>query len=378
MLSDLGIIKFDSFSKLWQFTDKKYLIPKSRESRTYASGNYRKDVLPEGAEKINFIQLMKSYSGYMPMPTRLIDEEFRKLNDITFISWLKGKIIPTNEFISGLDYHMKDDYGAGAEVVSALAGIHYFACRPYYTKAVELFSPPQGNAYFVDKLYAQLPPSRVQRSHLVKNIRESQEGFDVEIVHARNQQIIKLTCKKIVYAGHKHSLKYIFPNDYHLFQNIQYAPWVVVNIVLRKSISQDAYWQNEMLIVDKSWMGFTDSRSQYPRDDNRQVLTAYLCFKPEEREMMSLIAERKSSFVQNVLDQVEAYFGRSLKHHVDKVVIKQMGHAMPIPVKGYLFNDANDRRSNRNLVYAGVDNGRLPLLFEALDSGIVAVNAFYS
>jgi hypothetical protein len=49
-----------------------------------------------------------------------------------------------------------------------------------------------------------------------------------------------------------------------------------------------------------------------------------------------------------------------------------MGHAMPIPQPGYLFKDANTNRSNPNLVYAGVDNGRLPLLFEAMDSGIMA------
>jgi hypothetical protein len=50
-----------------------------------------------------------------------------------------------------------------------------------------------------------------------------------------------------------------------------------------------------------------------------------------------------------------------------------MGHAMPIPQPGYLFNDANKSRGNSNLAYAGVDNGRLPLLFEAIDSGTIAV-----
>ena len=67
-------------------------------------------------------------------------------------------------------------------------------------------------------------------------------------------------------------------------------------------------------------------------------------------------------------------FDTSFKNQVAKVIIKQMGHAMPIPSPGHLFNDGNDFRSNSNLVYAGVDNGRLPLLFEAVDSGIGAVD----
>ena len=53
---------------------------------------------------------------------------------------------------------MVDDYGSTADQVSALAGVHYYACRPYYTESVELFSPPQGNAYFVQKLLEVLSP----------------------------------------------------------------------------------------------------------------------------------------------------------------------------------------------------------------------------
>jgi hypothetical protein len=69
---------------------------------------------------------------------------------------------------------------------------------------------------------------------------------------------------------------------------------------------------------------------------------------------------------------MEEYFDQSLQNMVEKVYIKQMGHAMPIPKTGYLFQDANKHRSQKNLIYAGVDVGRLPLLFEAMDSGIYA------
>ena len=130
-----------------------------------------------------------------------------------------------------------------------------------------------------------------------------------------------------------------------------------------------------MLTSDKSLMGFVDSNSQFSDGHNQQVLTVYFCFEPEEREMMSLIEQRKHVFINQVIAHVEKYFDHSFKKNVDRVVIKQMGHAMPIPAKGYLFNEANDLRSNASLVYAGVDNGRLPLLFEAIDSGISAIDA---
>lgn len=379
MLEHLNIIQYDQFSNSWKFVDKQFLIPKNKESQTFAHGHVRKDVLPDGEIKTAFIDLMKSFSGTMPMPTRLIDKEYRYLNDINFIQWLVQKIPLSEEFIEGLDYHMKDDYGTDAHQVSAVAGIHYFACRPYYTQPVELFSPPEGNSYFVHKINSELPKDRIYASHLVKRIHENKEGFEVEVVDAVKKEVIKVNCDKIIYAGNKHALKFIFPKDLHLFQKNQYAPWVVVNFIMNKPFGKDAhlstrqaFWQNEIISDDKQLLGFVDSKAQFASSHENRVLTVYFCFKPEEREMMSLIDERKQTFVNQTLAHLEKYFDKSLRSQVQKVFIKQMGHAMPIPRQGYLFNDANENRSNPNLVYAGVDNGRLPLLFEAIDSGIEA------
>jgi len=372
-MSELGLIKFDSFSRTWRFVDKKYLITKNRESQTYAFGNMRKDLIAEGPAKGEFVDLMKGYAHSMIMPTKLIDKNNHHLNEVSFLSWLEDKISLTPDFIESLDYHMKDDYGADCNSVSALAGIHYFACRPYYTQPVELFSPPEGNAYFVNKIARQLPGGAILTSHLVKRIKESNTGFQVEIVNAKKREIVTVNCEKIIFAGHKHSLKYVYPADYNLFQNVDYAPWVVVSIVLNRALDSDVFWQNEMLTEDKSLMGFTNSKSQYSVSGDRQVLTVYFCFKPEEREMMSLIRQKKHVFINQTISHLENYFDRPLRQAIQKIFIKQMGHAMPIPKPGYLFNDANKIRSNPNLVYAGVDNGRLPLLFEAIDSGISAV-----
>lgn len=372
MLKEFDIVQYDKFSDSWKFTDKQYLIPKNKESQTFAHDAFRKDVLPDDCERAAFLELMKSYVGKMPMPTSLIDEELRSLNNISFLNWLQQKISVSDEFVEGLNYHMKDDYGAGADMVSALAGIHYFACRPYYSKAVELFSPPEGNFYFVNKILDKLPKDRIVTSHLVKLIKEKKEGFEVDVIDANKREITQVNCKKIIYAGQKYPLKYIFPQDYPLFQQTAYAPWVVVNFVIKESVSKKAFWQNEILSDDPSLLGFVDSKAQYSTHKVNRVFTVYYCFKPEERQMMSLIEERKHTFIEQTLKHLKKYFGESIQKQIEKIYIKQMGHAMPIPKPGYLFNDANKDRSNPNLVYAGVDNGKLPLLFEAIDSGLEA------
>ena len=376
MLEELDIIQYDTFTDSWKFVDKQYLISKNRESRTFAHGDFRKDVLPDEPEKAEFIALMQTFMGNMPMPTRLIDESHRHLNDVSFLDWLKEKIPVSEQFIEGLDYHMKDDFGAGSASVSALAGIHYFACRPYGVKPVELFSPPEGNSYFINKIHEKLPHERIITSSLVKMIKEIGEGFEVEVIDVHKKEITLVSCSKIIYSGQKHALKYIFPKDFPLFLKNMYAPWVVVNVVLKNSLENDAFWQNEIFSDDPSLLGFVDSSAQYSPERGSHVLTVYYCFKPEEREMMSLIETRKEIFIDQTVDRLEHYFDKSLINRIEKIYITQMGHAMPIPIPGYLFVDANDFKSNANLVYAGVDNGKLPLLFEALDSGIVAAKGW--
>ena len=53
--------------------------------------------------------------------------------------------------------------------------------------------------------------------------------------------------------------------------------------------------------------------------------------------------------------------------------IHVMGHAMSIPTPHYLFNTYPEIG---NFKFAGADTGRLPLLFEAIDSGIMAAHPF--
>ena len=80
-----------------------------------------------------------------------------------------------------------------------------------------------------------------------------------------------------------------------------------------------------------------------------------------------------SSQFEKVIVQINNYFNQDISPLIERVFLKLMGHAMPIPKVNYLFDDQNRYRSEPGLVYAGVDNSRLPLLFEAMDSGIQAV-----
>ena len=176
-LNQLDVIEYHSWSDSWSFKEHQHIVLHRRKNQCFDHGKYRKDVLEEGTLKVEFLNLLDQFSDEMHLPTRLIRNEIRQLNKISFLDFLKENLVLNDTFIQGLDYHMKDDYGAGCKDVSALAGIHYFKCRPYYKEIVELFSPPEGNFYFIDKMFKELRPDQILTNHLVRKSKKKKMGF---------------------------------------------------------------------------------------------------------------------------------------------------------------------------------------------------------
>ena len=372
VLKDLKIIEYQDWKKSWGFADREFVIAPRRQSQCYAYGEKRPEVLKSGSELDAFESILEVFEGAMVMPTTEINSEYRHLNEVSFYDFLKERMEMSDDFKRGVDYHMLDDWGGNSEQVSALAGIHYFQCRPYEKQVVELFSPPQGNGYFIEKLADGIPSEKLKTSHLVKQIKKESSGFSVEVVDVIAKTVKVYQTQNLIYAGQKHALKYIMPDQYELFSENEYAPWLVLNFVLKKSLDGLGYWQNEMLVEDETFMGFVDSSLQASSTD-KQILTVYYCLPSSSREDLRNAEANREMITEKTLTYLEQYFDQKLSHQIEAVYIKVMGHAMPIPKPGYLFNDANERRAHSGLTFAGVDNARLPLFFEAMDSGIQAV-----
>lgn len=368
MLADLDIIEYESWKSMWTFKDRQHIIPFARRQRCYEAGRYRNEVISAGSMKDRFYEILKSFDGQMPLPTRLIDEKYHHLNEATFLDFLNQEMSVDEVFIRQLDYHMMDDWGARTSKVSALAGIHYFMCRPYLEKSVDLFSPPQGNAYFAEKILSRLSLKNIHTEHLIAGIEKVGEGFEVSVLDVRQKRKVKTRASRIIYAGQKHALKYIYPKEANLF-SLEQAPWMVLNFLTKQEEGRYGYWQNEFLGENPDFLGFIDSSVQ---DRNvlkeRRVFTGYYCLNPEDRNYLTTIPENKDRIAAETLEYISESLGE--RPDITECHINVMGHAMAIPKLGFLLNDANEQGTD--LIYAGVDNGRLPLLYEALDSGLMA------
>ena len=369
LLEEIGVITYEPWKKAWSFVDRQHIIPPTRKQHCFENGQIRSEVISDGPEKKKFLEILSPFLGEMKQPSRLIDSRFHYLNDLTFLEFVKANMQVSDSLKRKLDYHMLDDYGGTSDQVSALAGIHYFMCRPYYSEPVNLFSPPEGNNYFIKRISRHLPAPKLKTSHLVSAIHKKQDHFLLEVLDLQAREILEIKAEKVIYAGQKHALKYIYPSESKLFDHVSHAPWMVVNLLTRQTPGNYGYWQNEFLGATQDFLGFVDSSVQDQSTlKNHRVFTAYYCLKPEDRKYFNTIEDNASDIASRTQKNIEQFLGHSIE--VERAFLRAIGHAMPIPTPGYLFRD--NQLKEADLLYAGVDSGRLPLLFEALDSGICA------
>ncbi|MEZ4936597.1 MAG: FAD/NAD(P)-binding protein [Crocinitomicaceae bacterium] len=368
-LEDLRIIQFDSILNKWEFVEKEYLIPQEKESITYFENKIVEDPLNISEKEKEFSALMSRYYGKLPLPTRMIPEDLHGLNQVNFKTFLEQKGLSDELLFQALDYQFIDDYGEGMNGISALAGIHYFACRPYFNQNPMIFSPPEGNYYFVRKMLQHNHDQEILLNSFVYRILKTKEGFETSIWDEKENKIRIVRSKKVIYTGKKHALKFIYP-ELSFEHPVEYAPWMVINFILPNfglSLSKNI-WQNDV-VGERGFMGFVDSRAQFDVDAPYRSLTAYYCLKKEERGQLLDIFKNPRAIVENTKKIIERYQGIQM-NQIYQVQLKLMGHAMPIPKPGYLLQDMNDRSSDPDFIFSGVDNHRLPLLLDAMDSGL--------
>ena len=110
-MDELGIVAFDRLKSLWTFTERQYNIDPQGSPAVGPTAGTGKS-LPANDHTKRFTAMLRTYRNQMPMPTRLIAQEFRFLNDVSFKSFLDNlNLTDSPRFMQGLDYQMVDDYG---------------------------------------------------------------------------------------------------------------------------------------------------------------------------------------------------------------------------------------------------------------------------
>ncbi|MCK5689606.1 FAD-dependent oxidoreductase [Myxococcota bacterium] len=370
---DLDIVEREPSDDQYRFVDRQYLVHSD-------SGEQHLDSLqilhPHPwnflSENPDIREQLVPFIGQMTLPGRLSSDELKKLNDYTFQEWLReNDIVLPYYALEMLNTGFRSDYGGDLTEVSAYAGLHYLTSRPHMLGTTSTFSPPEGLAYFAERLQERTPGLDLRLRHMVRSLKDHGDHIEVVVLDLDKKESLIFRAKGVVFAAPKKLLPYLYPADVPLFEKNVYTAWTTVMMQMRDLPERHLLrWSNGISDPKRVYVGMAWANHLDP--DDPPMISHYLAFPPGRIHHLQAYLSRPQKLIDYCLDKMEQLYGRRVDELVEKVVIQKLGHAMPTPVPGSLFTRPNDHRSCPRIAYAGVDTGRLPLLVEAFDSGIEA------
>ena len=376
LYQELDLVRRRPRGPLYGFVDDQHYVPDGRgEQFLTRDGVLHRDpwaVMGQGPEAEALRLRLLRYLGHCPLPSRLAHASVRALGDRTFASWVGEQGVPLPPVVeAALDTGFRSDYGGGLDTISAFAGVHYLTCRPYLTTGAPTFSPPHGLTYFVERLQERADNADVRLRHMVRRVEPRRGHVEVLALDLDAGRTRRLRAGAVVYASPKKALAYTYPADAPLFGRNAYTAWATVTTELSQLPERELlFWSSAVHEPSKVYVGVVWINHHEP--DAPPLLTHYLTFAPGRMNHLRAFLRRPRELTTFCLRQLSALVGRDVSPDLRRVVVQKLGHAMPTPVPGSLGYDPNARRSDPRVVFAGVDTGRLPLVAEAMDSGLEA------
>ena len=302
----------------------------------------------------------------------------------TFDTWLRRQGLDDAALRWYLDYCCRDDYGAGLDVVSAWAGLHYFASRHGFHAPGDgdadgerepVLTWPEGNAWLVQRLAAPFK-DRMHGGRVVVRVREERHGVQVLAWH--DDQLEAWTADTVVLAVPLFvALRALDTPPAALQQaaTAPHAPWLVANLQLdgplldRPGVPQA--WDS--VVYGGRALGYVDAMHQSLRPfAGPTVLTTYHALHASDRG--ALLNEPWARWARRVVDEFTPVHP-DLPERLQRIDLMRYGHAMAVPVPG-LQGTAAARAALRGgrgrLRFAHADLAGYSIFEEAFTAGCEA------
>jgi len=297
--------------------------------------------------------LRRTLSFAMPTLRSTWSAGLAALDAQTFATWLDGHGHVDPVLRAYLDYACRDDYGASAGMVSAWAGLHYFASRHGFHAPGDaddddasdgVLTWPEGNAHFTEAL-AREGGERIAAATLVTRIAPTRHEVELQTWNATAARAERWVAKQaIVCVPLFVAQRLIDPLPAPLAAlapRLAYAPWLVTNLQLRAPLIErqgpPRAWDN--VIAGSAALGYVDAGHQSLRAaPGPTVLTHYWALGGQsmaelQAQRARLLGEPWSHWRDAVLaDLAPAH--PDLAGKTERIASMRYGHAMLIPRPG--------------------------------------------
>jgi monoamine oxidase len=327
----------------------------SPQDRLYFNGRWQEGLLPMQGVGASTLAQYRLFSELVaqalqrdrfPLPLRgPAPASHRELDAITFAAWLDREGLSDPQLRWYLDYCCRDDYGAGSAIVSAWAGLHYFASRHGFAAPGEpaerdaVLTWPEGNGWLADRLARPLG-DRLRAGRVVTRITARKHGVEIDAWDVAARQVERwqaaqcIVCLPLFVAARV--LEGAPAALVEAARQVHYAPWVVANIhidqPLRDRPGAPPSWDN--VLYGARGLGYVDaSHQKLDPTPSPAVLTWYRALGDLPDGRTQLLARPWAAWRDEALDELSGPHP-DLRARTLRVEVARYGHAMSIPVPG--------------------------------------------
>lgn len=398
LLADLGVLQGDPYAANPRY-DERYLCFAPQE-RLYKNGIWQEGLLPQiGATAIDqaqyqrFFQLINQLQTRvgrdgkrafaLPMALSSQDADLLVLDNISMCDYLYQHRLTSEPLHWYVNYACRDDYGTDYRLVSAWAGLHYFASRDghgLHTDSDAVLTWPEGNAWLTQRMAEQVQ-SHIVTNALVHRITTSKVGVSVDVFDSVHQQTTRWQAKQVIFAAPAMLLPHIWanPDGVYAAQSTSYAPWLVANLSVKQTPQDnngaELAWDN--VIYNSPALGYVVATHQNLRASPApSVLTYYYALSQLTPQVarQKLLNTSQSAWADTILQDLSTAHPY-LRDSVTQLDVFRWGHAMARPLVGFLQQPARLQLAHgkySHIQFAHADASGFSIFEEANYRGVMA------
>ncbi|MBX0290606.1 FAD-dependent oxidoreductase [Hymenobacter sp. HSC-4F20] len=371
------------------------------EERLYLRGHWQNGLVPElgvpPEEKqqiARFFKMIEEMRGAVgadgrdafriPLAESSADEQFRRLDTVSFAAYLDQHGFTSPHLRWYLDYSCKDDYGATAAQVSAWAGLHYFASRKgraHNAVASDVLTWPEGNNFLVEQLRRQAT-SPILPNTVAYALQETPGGLAADCYDVTTHQTTRVEARRVVLATPWFITERLLaglPATPLRPLNCHRAPWAIINLTvdgLPQGPGAPLSWDNVLYGTDSVGYVNATHQSLSLNAGGPKVITCYLPLpadKPAEARQQ-VYQTSYDEWVRRMLAELEtAHPG--LTPHVQRADVWVWGHGMVAPTPGFVWGTARQQVAlpwQDKLFFAHTDLSGISIFEEGFYQGLRA------
>lgn len=319
----------------------------------------------------------------IPLDNSSKEEQFRKLDRISFKDFLSTRNLRSPYLLWYLEYCCKDDYGQKIDTISAWAGIHYFAARRGRAANAEMnavLTWPEGNGWLMEQLAATVK-EHIVTGAMCYDVSVNNDGKSVvKIYQTATGVTTEIIADHVILGTPQFINKKILnkainrPINYDSFS---YSPWFVANITV-SSVPQakgiELCWDN--VAYNTASVGYVNAGQQATALQHKKVLTWYLPLCGQDPAVARIAAYTRSyeQWLDIVVPELE-YMHPGITNSIGNIDGWIWGHGMISPSVNYIWseNRLNACKPLHNTIFfAHTDLSGISVFEEAFHQGIRA------